>query len=746
LKRLPKIEKNASIIAIDTECSKEKLLSIQLATLLPDGTIAKGIYLQNTASFTTSTQAIWTLVTQFAADNGIKLKHDVYLLTHWGVAELRHVNDFFEEYSVSSVSRGIHAKVSIDGHTLRFRDTYPLFMSPLNEVGKSIGFEKISLDNFQGKSEKYWKEHMDELQSNHLGEFADYALRDVEVLVKAFDQWRQWFIQNFKLDILKCASTADVAARIFRHYYLKEPLSKARSITCIMNVPNSKGEYVPRTRNQTVFDGDLNVRRMSLLSAWGGRNESFIYGRYAKPVSLLDIKSSYGTMCKMQALPVADTVWKKTTDLGEVLLGEGYVQARFKFPNEFNYPCLPVHVEGFGLIYPLEGETYCTTAEVRLARKYGAEIEVLEAYVFTPSYKEATPHPVKKYVEFLSKMKDDAKQSHDTLSEAIAKMLLNSLVGKMIQRNPEYSERDLMDLRRRVGVEAFKEIYKDKTKREKYKVQGKTGTLWLPECWSLIVGRGRAMLSSLMTAGALHSVTDSCVLPSNAILPVEALAELKSAGSDFEKKTDYDGDEFWSGRTRLFSVLKNGEPFEPRRGGIASDDFSNAVLKPNLAAGKPVVSKASKTHVVTLKEALVDSCRKLGSDYVRGTEIDWKWDMKRKLVDWKVNLWTNFSETRPWKNKEQFLLARMIKQSRLDEEEKTGELQQIPDFVDLSKEARRLYPPSKRGRKERISTEIVERAQTIRQLKPKTSLRRAAQELGISHTQVKRIWEHENNL
>jgi hypothetical protein len=147
-----------------------------------------------------------------------------------------------------------------------------------------------------------------------------------------------------------------------------------------------------------------------------------------------------------------------------------------------------------------------------------------------------------------------------------------------------------------------------------------------------------------------------------------------------------------------------------------------------------------------LKEALVDSCRKLGSDYVRGTEIDWKWDMKRKLVDWKVNLWTNFSETRPWKNKEQFLLARMIKQSRLDEEEKTGELQQIPDFVDLSKEARRLYPPSKRGRKERISTEIVERAQTIRQLKPKTSLRRAAQELGISHTQVKRIWEHENNL
>ncbi len=300
-----------------------------------------------------------------------------------------------------------------------------------------------------------------------------------------------------------------------------------------------------------------------------------------------------------------------------------------------------------------------------------------------------------------------------------------------------------MQLRRSIGEKAFRQIYRDKTQREKYKVEGKTGALWLPECYGLITGRARTELSRFMTLGALHSVTDSCVLPATATIPENIVAELKSVDSGFERKTDHDAGDFWSGRTRLFAVIKNGVPYNPRRGGIPIDieSFARDVLKVNLDAGKAVVSEATQSHVVKLREALVDSKKQFGVDEDRHVRISWTWDMKRRLVNWNVNQWTECSDTVPWKNKDQFILARMIRDAPLDDQTKHDKLAHIPDIPNVKEEAEMLFPACKRGRKPSIGQAIVERAMELKRLDPQLSYRKAGLTLGISHMQVKRIWE-----
>ena len=47
---------------------------------------------------------------------------------------------------------------------------------------------------------------------------------------------------------------------------------------------------------------------------------------------------------------------------------------RFKFPAATRFPCLPVRASnGRGLVYPLEGESWCTGPELVVARNLGAD-------------------------------------------------------------------------------------------------------------------------------------------------------------------------------------------------------------------------------------------------------------------------------------------------------------------------------------------------------------------------------------
>lgn len=64
-----------------------------------------------------------------------------------------------------------------------------------------------------------------------------------------------------------------------------------------------------------------------------------------------------------------------TTDELEPLLASGVVgfaEVDFEYPNHVKIPCLPVHTK-HGLVYPLKGRSCCTSYELSLAKRQGAE-------------------------------------------------------------------------------------------------------------------------------------------------------------------------------------------------------------------------------------------------------------------------------------------------------------------------------------------------------------------------------------
>ena len=53
----------------------------------------------------------------------------------------------------------------------------------------------------------------------------------------------------------------------------------------------------------------------------------------------------------------------------------GFACVDFKFPSTIRYPSLPIRTDN-GLIFPLRGRSYCSTPEIDLARRLGAEMTI----------------------------------------------------------------------------------------------------------------------------------------------------------------------------------------------------------------------------------------------------------------------------------------------------------------------------------------------------------------------------------
>jgi len=53
------------------------------------------------------------------------------------------------------------------------------------------------------------------------------------------------------------------------------------------------------------------------------------------------------------------------------------LKVKFKFPDTVKYPNLPVRLDFNSVIFPLEGETFCTGVEFYLAMQLDCQIEIL---------------------------------------------------------------------------------------------------------------------------------------------------------------------------------------------------------------------------------------------------------------------------------------------------------------------------------------------------------------------------------
>jgi hypothetical protein len=101
--------------------------------------------------------------------------------------------------------------------------------------------------------------------------------------------------------------------------------------------------------------------------------------RVIDKVPRIDIKAAYPTALSFIGLPDWHTA-QHCTDLHRLAVIDAAMTAalvEFRFPDGTPFPCLPVRASnGRGLIYPLEGQSWCTGPELVVAIGIGADITV----------------------------------------------------------------------------------------------------------------------------------------------------------------------------------------------------------------------------------------------------------------------------------------------------------------------------------------------------------------------------------
>ena len=163
----------------------------------------------------------------------------------------------------------------------------------------------------------------------------------------------------------------------------------------------------------------------------GARVEAFMFG--GTPIdnwSDYDLKGAYPTA--MLLVPHID--WashqhsQNITDYKPDVPGYALLKY-FKFPPGTRYPCIPVK-QNDCLIFPLNGEYVpCTSPEIDLAIRMGAELEIMDGYIF--SGKQSEHSPFEQVVLELTKRRYAAPKG--SIINEFYKAILTNLYGKVGQ-------------------------------------------------------------------------------------------------------------------------------------------------------------------------------------------------------------------------------------------------------------------------------------------------------------------------
>lgn len=268
--------------------------------------------------------------------------------------------------------RNFRAKTSV---TLRdTRLLAPAGYGSLSAIGDMLGYPKLTVPDVMTSNGEtvHGITRMDLVQERHPKAFEAYALRDAELAVDFLSTVSglagRWGASKVPATIGSLGVEAFIAgATDFAGY-------------C--------GRVVePGSYRKLVLHPILAAHMGLWANAFrGGRNEAFAHGLFDAPEGRcwndIDLASAYTTV--MAGIPPID--WNAVsmpTKLSAIAVLDAAVvaQIRFRFPRQTKFPCLPVPA-GSGLIFPREGETTTTGAEILAAINMGAEIEVVTALRF----------------------------------------------------------------------------------------------------------------------------------------------------------------------------------------------------------------------------------------------------------------------------------------------------------------------------------------------------------------------------
>ncbi len=402
--------------------------------------------------------------------------------TYFSAAELQFLPVIDRGYDIMEYARGfadVTFRIDIPGKLLDseilITDVSRWFDGKsLDAAAKSFGLKKMKFD-----TTKVTRRCLDDPK------FVEYAKHDAYLCYAILTELRRTAISHTGIDPLMVKTPASLAAETFRNLYVTE----------------------------TLFNDDSEAKYIGMKGTWGGRAEVFKRGRFKKLVREYDIKSAYpNSIINLGVVPACGDDWKVVTRPNQVTkyIG-GFGRAYFKFPKTVRYPVLPVFT-GNSMLYPLEGETFCTFAEFEVALELGAKICFVEAY----GYNTGTP-VLSEFLKWTLAERAKAKKTGGAL-EVMYKLLGNSLLGKMSQGLSKIS----IDEYKRVRDELSKELGEEISLEEMFTLtkwellelgaleRVSVGSVFMPEYFGLATGYTRAELGyALNTCNPYYCHTDS---------------------------------------------------------------------------------------------------------------------------------------------------------------------------------------------------------------------------------------------
>jgi CRP-like cAMP-binding protein len=356
------------------------------------------------------------------------------LVCHFSRAELNALDntpEFLqqEESNFLAIQKTIVGKCRVGNIKINIIDTYLLTIKGLDKLGEWMQYPKGDDKGYRERGA------MIEFMRDYPEDFYQYAMRDAEICCMFYQQFRAILKQHGLQD--DAITIGSVYEKSFSKL-LKQSTNRKR----ISNIGYKyrKKNIMGRSSHRAIPD----VRKSSkFLSAYyGGRNETYLYGKYPDTIYDYDLKSAYGTA--MSLMPECDPQAINFTDAQELyhylqkdcnFLCNGLVDiSNFRFRDDVKYPSLLNQVRD-SLIYVREGSAIVTAQEFLVSYPWLAECTLSSADIYPIVYQDGTTDFQKSLIaEFTTELKRrrDANRGNEMVNQVL-KLVINSGYGKFAQ-------------------------------------------------------------------------------------------------------------------------------------------------------------------------------------------------------------------------------------------------------------------------------------------------------------------------
>ena len=319
----------------------------------------------------------------------------------------------------------------------------------LARLGDVIGIPKYDLPVEQ-------KENMAELLANDPVTFLEYASND-SIVTLMYSSALYGYNNTPPVTVTSAAAKVvkDVMMRYLGCDNNKDFNEKYRGLKKVSHglvARDHSPGYIEASSLEPVSDMANSVQYYASQSFHGGYNICCEVGAFLRETHDFDLKNAYPTaMCLVPDInwvnPIRSEVIRRELNIGEwsviggfnpVLPFVGYV--KFEFPEEVQYPCIPINVDGVP-VYPRSSEgldgVYVAGPYVYLALRLGARVWCERGYflntLFTENFQES--HSMAVGIKQLVIDRDKAKKicGKGSLEELILKVMGNSIYGKIAQ-------------------------------------------------------------------------------------------------------------------------------------------------------------------------------------------------------------------------------------------------------------------------------------------------------------------------